>query len=203
MQYNTGRKFYLFFSLFILTYCASNFAQTKSNLDLFYSMVDSSAAKIIKSLPDTSQAISIELNLGTNYSVFGNRLIGYLSAHGINISLKTNEGESILRYVVDHTNVSYPEMFRNGFLGTYYAKRKVSLSGNFILSNFKTKSENFSYSITDTVKADGIKEIENAAFPFTHGEIPAEPFFSSLLEPAVAIGAAATAVVLFFTIRSK
>jgi hypothetical protein len=48
-----------------------------------------------------------------------------------------------------------------------------------------------------------VKSLENQALPFTKGEVPPEPLFSSLLEPAVALGTAAVVIYLFFSIRSK
>jgi len=41
------------------------------------------------------------------------------------------------------------------------------------------------------------------SLPFTRAELPPEPFFSGLLEPAVAIGSAAVAIYLLFAVRSK
>lgn len=203
MSYFIGKKFYLIVSLIVFSCSNSNFAQTKTNLDIFYSLVDSSAAKIINTLPDSSKVLNVELDVGNEYSVFGNRLISDLASHGLQIKLRETGNGIILRYAVEHAEVNYPDMFRSGFLGAYHLKRNISLNGNFILSGDKTLNGNFSYAHKDTVILDSIKEIENSGFPFTKGEIPPEPFFSSLLEPAVAIGAAATAVVLFFTIRSK
>jgi hypothetical protein len=40
-------------------------------------------------------------------------------------------------------------------------------------------------------------------YNFTKGDVPPEPFFSSLLEPTVAIVTTALAVALFFAIRSN
>jgi len=48
-----------------------------------------------------------------------------------------------------------------------------------------------------------VKSLENPNHPFTKGNIPAEPFFESIPEPVLAIGTAATAVILFFILRSK
>jgi hypothetical protein len=55
----------------------------------------------------------------------------------------------------------------------------------------------------DTIKVDDIKNLENISFKFTTGSLPPEPFFSGLFEPVFALGTAAAAVILFFTIRSK
>jgi hypothetical protein len=61
----------------------------------------------------------------------------------------------------------------------------------------------FEISVTDTVKVEDIKYLENESFLFTKGAVPAESFISGMAEPLIAIGTAAAVVVLFFTIRSE
>ena len=61
----------------------------------------------------------------------------------------------------------------------------------------------YKYNFSDTVALSNINNLQNIAYSFTSPEIPNEPFFSSLLEPTIAIGTAAVAVYLFFNIRSK
>jgi len=63
--------------------------------------------------------------------------------------------------------------------------------------------KNFKFNYIDTVDANKIKNIEDPAIPFTQAALPAEPFFSSIYEPVIAVGAAALTVILFFTVRSK
>ena len=94
-------------------------------------------------------------------------------------------------------------MFRDGFLGEYFVLRKISLSGSYNFSGKKIFTQDFSYLLQDTVGVDDITLLENSAYPFTQGKLPPEPFFSGILEPLVAVGTAALAVILFFTIRSK
>ena len=84
-----------------------------------------------------------------------------------------------------------------------YTNRNVTLSGNYSVNQPEVSVRNFRYSYSDTVNANMIKKIENPAFPFTQASIPAEPFFSSIYEPVIAVGAAALTVILFFTVRSK
>ena len=84
-------------------------------------------------------------------------------------------------------------------------EREAALSGSYILKEDEKmiKSGMFNFSKIDTVKYDDINSLENQGIPFTTAEVPPEPFFSSLLEPAIAIGAAALTIYLFFNVRSK
>ncbi len=201
MHKNTG-TILIFVFIFILNF-STGFSQTKSNLEIFYSMVDSSGSVLINNLPNGEKSISVEFNSGNNYLALENRLIEYLIRKGIKISGKT-DGEAVLvRYVFDRVNLRYNEMYRDGFLGSYYVPRNFELSGNFFINKSTAEVKNFTYTYSDTVKYDSLRNAENTALPFTRGDIPPEPFFSSLIEPVVAVGAAAAAVALFFTVRSK
>ena len=95
------------------------------------------------------------------------------------------------------------ELLRSKNINPYPAesKREISLKGNYFYSGSGKKD--FSYSSNDTVKVDDIKNLENVSFKFTNGTLPPEPFFTGLFEPVVALGTAAAAVILFFTVRSK
>ena len=199
----TGLKFFFSIILTFFLFFSSGFSQTKPNLDIFYAMVDSSAVKILKNLPAGRNHISLEFNSGNNYLVLENRLIKDLTGKGLKISGQGKEESVFVGYVIDHAELKYGDMYRSGFLGSYYIPRHLKLSGNFTVNKPDISESNFSYTYTDTVKYDSLQNTENPAFPFTQGEIPSEPLFSSLLEPVVAIGAAAAAVILFFTVRSK
>ena len=109
----------------------------------------------------------------------------------------------MINYSIDNASVKYGEMERDGFWGDFIMPRKIELGGNYSLSNRIINSQTFNLTYYDTVAVDNVKVIENPSFPFTQGEVPSEPFFSGLFEPVVAIGSAAIAVILFFTIRSK
>jgi len=63
-------------------------------------------------------------------------------------------------------------------------------------------SRTFVQSASDIVEASDVEKLENAGIPATHGTFPQEGFFSTFLEPLVAIGAIAVAVYLLFHVRS-
>lgn len=208
MHNNFNRKniffIILFFSFLFFVNGKLCFAQ-KSNLQIFYSLVDSSMGKIINHLQNSDKEIQLKIDLGNAYSVFENQIIGDFVKNNFKVETTENSTKKItlLNYVLDNAKVNYGDIFRDGLLGSYFLPRNISLSGNYLINSNKIIVQNFNYSYKDTVLVDDLKNLENYSYPFTKGEVPSEPFFSSLFEPLVAIGTAALAVFLFFTIRSK
>ena len=147
-------------------------------------------------------SINLKLNLGESYSIFENKILADLYAAGKFITEKNNNLLSV-SYTIDRAKTEYGEIFRDGFFGDYFIQRKISLGGNYFIRTNSGSFKEFNIAVEDTIRYDEINEVENNSFPFTKGEVPSEPFFSGLFEPVVAIGTAALAVVLFFTIRSK
>jgi len=195
---------------FIPLYLASIFlfstsgilAQSKTNLDVFYMLVDSSVNDFLSQIPETEDSVELELNLGESYSIFENKIIADLYSSGKFLAEKNKNAKQI-NYIIDDAKVEYGEIFRDGFFGDYFISRKISLRGNYLVRINSASFKEFNYSFNDTIKYDEINEVESGSFPFTKGDVPSEPFFSGLFEPVVAIGTAALAIILFFTIRSK
>ncbi len=193
-------------NFFIISFFVSVpiFCQVHDNLEIFYSLIDSSAVNIIKNLPSSSKNLSLNLNLGEAYSLFQNYLESIFYKYGYNVDSKNSiHNEITIDYVLDKAEVNYGDIFRDGLFGSYLLPRKIEISGNYSIKNNSFIYKEFHYNYLDTVKVDNVKTLENNSYPFTQGNVPAEPFFSSLFEPLVAIGTAAIAVFLFFTIRSK
>ncbi|MFZ0452342.1 MAG: hypothetical protein WAM24_01250 [Ignavibacteriaceae bacterium] len=191
-----------FFICMLISSCV--YSQTRDNLEIFYTLVDSSGENLIKNLPDSYIEVNLNLNLGRSYTLFENHLIAVFSESGYNVNAKDTIGKKIyINYVLDKAKVNYGEMFRSGFFGSYFLPRKLEISGNYSIKNNSFVYKEFQYKYIDTVRADNVKTLENSSYSFTQGNIPPEPFFSSLFEPLIAVGTAAIAVFLFFTIRSK
>lgn len=194
---------FLFIVVFIFS-LSDVFAQTKTNLQVFYNLVDSSVARINQNI--TTNDLQINFTTGNYLAVFRNEVISVFEMLGKTVhpdSVKSNSSLTLVNYTLDNTNVNYGEMERDGFFGDFIMPRKINLSGSYSLSNNQVKAEKFNLTFEDTVGVDKVKAIENPSYPFTRGEVPSEPFLSSLFEPVVAISSAALAVILFFTIRSK
>ncbi len=179
----------------------SCFAQEKTNLEIYNELVDSSVVNLISFIPDSIKTLNIEMNTGTSFEVFNSEIISDLTKEGY--KLISNDEAFKIQYLIKDASVNYGEIYRDGFLGDYYTPRFIHLSGNFNLMGKTIVTREFNYSGKDTVKVDNVKNIENFAYPFTQGKLPSEPFFSGILEPIFAVGTAALAVILFFTIRSK
>ena len=179
------------------------FSQTVSNIDKFYTLVDSASNLLLKDLGNINK-VKLELNLGTDYSLFANQIRGKLLKNGKEIVNDSSTGENIVNvnFVIDNSNVTYSNPERDGVFGDFFTERTIELSVNYLVaSNQSLKT--FNLTSKDTINVKDVENVENRSYPFTQGELPPEPFFSSLLEPVVAIGAAAVIIVLFFSVRSK
>ena len=184
--------------LLFLLFSLSVNAQTKTNLELFFQLADSAANGLIQNL-DSERDVKIDFVLGKDYQVFQNSLL----SHFQNKEMNNESGKILVQFVLTDIKVVYEEPERKGLFGSFYIKRNLQFSGNYSIISATNRVKDFSYAINNEIPYDDIETVENSSFPFTQGKIPAEPFFSSLLEPAIALGSAATAVYIFFSARSK
>lgn len=193
-------NFFLIF--FLVSSCV--IGQTHDNLEIFYTLIDSSGENIIHNLHGPDKDINLDLNLGKSYSLFENHLMSVFYKSGYKINSQKTTGKKVnVNFVLDQAKVNYGEIFRDGFFGSYFLPRKIEISGNYTIKDNSFIYKEFHYRYLDTVKIDKVKTLENNSYTFTQGNVPSEPFFSSFFEPLIAIGTAAIAVFLFFTIRSK
>lgn len=188
---------------FLLLLQISVYSQTISNLDKFYTLVDSASSMLLKDLGDAKK-VNLELNFGIDYSVFANQVRGKLLRNEVQLVGDNSDEQNFVRvnFVIDNSFVGYSEPEKDGIFGDYFTKRTIELSGNYFISNSSQVKE-FKLTALDTLNVEDVEYVENRSYPFTQGDLPPEPFFSSLLEPAIAIGAAATVIILFFSVRSK
>jgi hypothetical protein len=179
-------------------------AQIKTNLELFYSLIDSASVSINKKIPEDDNKILLTLTFGNNYEVLKNYFISSITSDKKNISVSADQSQSVvLNITLDEARIEYPDNFKDGFFGDFYTIRKASISGSYLFSAGSILNERFSFEIIDSIRTSDLHYVENFSYPFTAAEKPSEPFFSSLFEPVVAVGTTALAVILFFTIRSK
>ncbi len=195
----------IIFSIIYLLPLSFSFPQTKTNLQIFYSLADSAAQYALLQIPSNEKNCKLNLILGKEYSVLKNNILNKFISEGKTIEQNSNTKNNsvVVDFTVDKAEVDYGNMFRKGLFGSFYIPRKISLAGNFIVLNSGAGMHNFKYTYSDSINVNRVKSMENISFPFTHGQLPPEPFFSGLFEPVIAIGATALAVILFFTIRSK
>lgn len=199
-----ARSLMLWAVFFAAAFSFSLKAQTKTNLDVFKTLVDSSIAEALVNLSHSQKDIRVDLKLGSAYSIFEDQIFRSIQSRDKNIRLASNSAENIgLSYSIENAVVNYGEVFRDGFLGDHFVERKIFISGSYRIQDDEIEIKNFSFENIDTVKFDEIQALENSSHTFTKGEIPSEPFFSNLFEPLVAISTAAVVIALFFTVRSK
>ena len=181
------------------------FPQTKTNLEVLYSLNDSLVNQIAEDIPQNNDKIILTLNLGDSYSIFSNHIKNAFINNGKEIFI-IPPGELNLpeiNIVLEEAGVQYGELDRDGWFGDYYVPRTLVIKGNFLNTASNNGLQQFFITAIDTVKVDELESLENNSFPFTKGKIPAEPFLSSVWEPVIAIGVAAAAILLFFSVRSK
>ncbi len=181
-------------------------AQTavKTNLDVINSLIDKSMQSIITGLPFEDIAYYMKYDSAPEYSFMNSRAKSALSKL-VSVTEKKDKALYNISYTIEQINTSYRDAEKTGLFGSYKVTRKISLKGSYILENISTsiKSDEFEFTSTDTVEYDSIDDLELMTLPFTRGKKPDEPFFASLLEPAIALGAIAVTVILFFTVRSN
>jgi len=189
----------------LLLFPAISFSQTRSNLEVLYSLNDSLVHQIITGLSNNNITVELKLNLGEDYSIFSNHIRNEFIKSGYKLVEPAENELNLARIniVLEKAGVEYGESERNGWFGDYFLPRTVFMQGNYFNYYSGKGLEEFHISLIDTVNVENLAELQNESFPFTKGEIPAEPFFSSLLEPVIAISVAAAAVILFFSVRSK
>ncbi len=195
------------FPLFILILLISSEikSQTKSNLDVFYSLTDSLVDQINLEIPSSENKVLLTLNLGQSYSLFSNSIKERFRRSGKEILEQPPDELNIphVDIVMEGAGVEYGEMFRDGWFGTHYIQRYSTIFGNYLQTFSESGKREFEITRIDTVKVDDIKFLENDSFPFTKGTTPSEPFLSGFAEPLIAIGTAAAVIVIFFTVRSE
>ncbi|MBM2839664.1 MAG: hypothetical protein HW412_192 [Bacteroidetes bacterium] len=102
--------------------------------------------------------------------------------------------------------VMYANTRRKAFFGSRILDRIVSVEFNAKVVDKRTGTilfnDNIIKSVADIVNVSDVDKLENAGIPATRGVLPSEGFFSTILEPLVAMGAVAVAVYLLFHVRS-
>lgn len=179
-------------------------AQTGTNMEKIYGLVEKSAAEIIPAGMPKESRLYIEYSSPENYSLLKNSLIGKAGVLA-KVSPQKENSDFILTYTVEEAKVKYSDSFTKSFLGRSYVERETSLKGFAGLNKpgAPVVSARFAYSEKDTVEYGLLKDMGSSAYPYTNPEIPSESFFSSLWEPVIAIGVAVTTIYLLFKVRSK
>lgn len=172
-----------------------------SNLKITFGLLE----KLIKS--EKSELLSSNAKYFTNslvgeYTIFANFVSAKFDELGLKRQRQITETPNV-NLNINRITVSYSSPEKKGFFGDYFIERTVLVEGSFLFDSEKIKNENFSISKTDTISYSTISSIEENSLPFTKGNVPDPPQFSSLIEPIIVLSSAATIVYLFFSVRSK
>lgn len=197
------RKF-LFILLFLNVFTGCLFCQVKTNAEKFYGLIEKSVSAVLNGKVKNDSRVFVDFSLPERFQLLKSSLLEKTSSF-VMVNPQKDNSDFILTYSIEDAKVRYGDTFTKSFLGRNYVEREVALKG---FANLNKPSENistnrFEYAERDTVEYAGLRELGSPAYPFTNPEIPAEPFFSSIWEPIIAIGVAVTTVYLLFTVRSK
>ncbi len=179
-------------------------AQVRTNIEIIGGLIGKSVDGIIPVELKKDNKVFICYSSPESYSFLKNMVIEK-TGRSANVNTQLSGSDYIFNYALEEVKVKYGECFTKSFFGRNYVEREVTVTG-FAGFNAPEKSAGtirFTQSEKDTVEYGGLKELANSAYPFTNPEIPSEPFFSSILEPVIAVGAAITTIYLLFTVRSK
>ena len=205
--FSNKNPFYLLRNIFLVIILISGivFPQTKTNLEVLYSLNDSLVNQISEDIPQNNDKIILILNLGDSYSIFSNHIKNVFIKNGKEIFTIPQEESNLpeINIVLEEAGVQYGEVDRDGWFGDYYVPRTLLIKGHYVNTASNKGLQQFFITAIDTVKVEELESLENNSFPFTKGNIPAEPFLSSVWEPIIAIGVAAAAILLLFSVRSK
>jgi len=189
--------------LFLLV-SISSIAQTKTNLDVIYKLIDRSVSKADPIL-GTKQTINLSFTSSSSLEILKPKIFQAFSEHGYSLTAYTVESNPAVNYTATSLKVEYKNPFSDGLFGGLMLEREISFNYSLTITNAdKTiKSFNYTESQIDTVKLDEISGLENQTLPFTQSSIPSAPLLSNLWEPIIVVGTLIVTIVLLFSIRSK
>lgn len=183
------------------TLIAQTDSAPKTNLAICFEMIDSIIVGQVSNI-DKSEAKTFSSNLVSDYSIFTN----FVSDKFTKLNFSRLEGAPVssnINFVISKIKVSYSNPKKMSFFGDYSVERNILIEGSFLFTGTKSELISFDKTYSDVIAYNSIKEIEDVSLPFTKGEIPEVPLFSSILEPAIVVGSAAIIVYLFFSVRGK
>ncbi|NJD21836.1 MAG: hypothetical protein FIA82_04080 [Melioribacter sp.] len=179
-------------------------AQTQTNLDVIYKLIDRSVSRA-DSILGTKQTINLSFTSSPALDVLKPKIFKTFSDNGYLLTTSTVESNPAVNYTVTSLKVEYKNPFSDGLFGGLMLEREVSLNYSLTITGTDKAIKTFSYTEnqTDTVKLDEISGLENQTLPFTQSSIPSTPLLSNLWEPIIVVGTLIVTIVLLFSIRSK
>lgn len=191
----------IFFSFIVLSVLN---AQTKTNFEKFYQLIDNSvnkASELTKGISD----ILLSVTSPSSLELLKPKVFESFSKKGFTIKSENSGNAVKVSCILSQASVEYGETEKDGFFGNMICERKVSLKGIITLTYAEgnVKSAEINEIEKDTIAVDEIKNIEDATLPLTQGSKPEVSFFSNLLEPVLVVSTLVTTIVLLFSVRGK
>lgn len=196
------KKSLIIFSLLIV-FSAVN-AQTKTNLEKYYQLIENSVKKT-SDLIKSGSTISLSVSGPSSLEVLKPKVFESFSKNDFIIKNENSDNIFKVSYLLAEASVEYGEAEKDGFFGNLICERKVSLKGIITLTSTdgNVKSNEVNEAERDTIVVDEIRDFEDAALQLTHGAKPEVSFFSNLLEPVLVVATLVTTVILLFSVRGK
>jgi hypothetical protein len=181
-----------------------------TNLSMYQRLIDSAIVNLTGNalLHDTATPVIISLK-GKNDFWFIGQSIGQtfrrLGYRAYSDSSAVTE-KAIRLEVMPLFSVVYGDPERDGFLGPQKVRRTVKVAFTYQLIDARSSeilaSGNVSKEAADIVYKDSIDSLQNDSIPSTKAVVPDDSNFDRIIAPLFIIGAAGTAVYLFFHVRS-
>ena len=190
--------------ILFLIISGSSIAQTQTNLDVIYRLIDRSVSRT-DSILGAKKTINLTFTSTPILEVLKPKIFQAFSEGGYSLTASAVESNPSVNYIVTSLKVAYGNPFSDGLFGGLLLEREVSFNYSLTVTGTEKTIKTFSYTENqiDTVKVDEISGLENQTLPFTQSSIPSTPLLSNLWEPIIVVGTLIVTIVLLFSIRSK
>jgi hypothetical protein len=179
-------------------------AQTKTNLEIIYSLLEKSVIKA-DSILNSSKTIFLSISTPQVLEVLKPKVIESFNKKGFAIKSSKEEVSAAIDYTIVSAKVEYKHPFTDGFFGAQCCEREIKYDYSLTATIGDKRIIPFAFENTylDTIAISQISTIELQSLPFTQAVVPSQPFLSNLWEPIVVIGTLIGTIILLFTVRSK
>ena len=190
--------------ILFLIISGSSIAQTQTNLDVIYKLINRSVSRT-DSILGAKKTINLTFTSTPILEVLKPKIFQAFGEGGFSLTASTVESNPAVNYTVTSLKVAYGNPFSDGLFGGLLLEREVSFNYSLTVTGTEKTIKTFSYreNQIDTVKVDEISGLENQTLPFTQSSIPSTPLLSNLWEPIIVVGTLIVTIVLLFSIRSK
>ncbi len=180
------------------------FPQTKTNLEIVYSLIEKSVTETSSLEIEKSQPLKINLSSPASFEFLHIKVIDAFSNSGYKLHVDSVQ-KGTIGYSITGINTAYGEPFQDGLFGEYFTQRTIVYRTliNYTENGHVLFSKEMVNESTDTIPVSQVSTVENPSLFFTKGNILEPPVLSNLLEPILVVGTLIVTVILLFTVRGK